>query len=66
MNYPEKQDWIMNVQRDLFDDDFGRDQRELKDKMEILATGKWSRGLKGKKLTEAYDKKVSELLGDED
>jgi hypothetical protein len=56
----------MQVQLDLFDDEFNRKQREFKDKMEILAIGKWSRGLKGKKLTEAYDKKVSELLGDED
>lgn len=56
----------MNIQLDLFDDDFKRVHRELKDKMEILATGDWGTGLRGKKLTEAYDKKVSELLGEED
>lgn len=55
----------MKVQLDLFDDDFDSEERELRDKMQVLATGKWSRGLKGKKLTEAYDKKVKELFGDE-
>lgn len=52
----------MNMQLDLFDDDFSRDQRELKEKMEVLATGDWGKGLKGKKLTEAYDKKADELF----
>lgn len=57
---------FVNIQLDLFDDDLSRDQRELKEKMEILATGNWSRGLKGKMLSEAYNKKASELFGDED
>ncbi len=57
----------MNIQYDLFDDvsEMGRMKREAMEKLEALATGKYTRGLSGKKMWEVHDKKMNEFFGDE-
>jgi len=57
----------MNIQLDLFDmtvEEKGK--REMQEKIEEMATGKHTRGMKGKELWEAHVRKMSELFGEEE
>ncbi len=55
----------MNIQYDLFDmtEDEKR-KRAIQDKINELAVGRHTRGLKGKDVSEAHEKKCKELFGD--
>lgn len=57
----------MNIQDDLFDAMHGisKEMREKMEKLKFLASGKYSVGLKGKKIFEAYDIKVGEFFEEE-
>jgi len=57
----------MNIQLDLFDmTKEEKSKREVQEKIEEMATGKHTRGKRGKDLWEAHVKKMAELFGEEE